>query len=111
MVVPAEGGDQQDAGRDRGDDDEYGEPAPPDAVRRTLGARCPPMGPGRRHPRDRITMSVLRPGTPCTIEHVNAPAGPPPRIEIPRWIQLIGLPVAIFFAWVFGQAVGHTVFL
>jgi predicted PurR-regulated permease PerM len=42
---------------------------------------------------------------------VSAPAGPPPRIEIPRWIQLVGLPVAVFFAWVFGQAAGHTVFL
>ena len=47
----------------------------------------------------------------CTIGAVSAPAGPPPRIEIPRWIQLVGLPVAVFFAWVFGQAVGHTVFL
>jgi predicted PurR-regulated permease PerM len=42
---------------------------------------------------------------------MNAPATPPPRIEIPRWIQLVGLPVGIFFGWVFGQAVGHTVFL
>ena len=42
---------------------------------------------------------------------MSAPVGPPPRIQIPRWIQLVGLPLAIFFAWVFGQAVGHTVFL
>ena len=42
---------------------------------------------------------------------MSAPAGPPPRIQIPRWIQLVGLPVRVFFAWVFGQAVGHTVFL
>jgi predicted PurR-regulated permease PerM len=42
---------------------------------------------------------------------VSAPAAPPPRIEIPRWIQLVGLPVGVFFAWVFGQAAGHTVFL
>ena len=37
--------------------------------------------------------------------------GPPPRILIPRWIQLVGLPVAVFFGWVFGQAAGHTLFL
>ena len=42
---------------------------------------------------------------------MSAPAGPPPRIEIPRWIQLVGLPVGIFFAWVFAQAAGHTLFL
>jgi predicted PurR-regulated permease PerM len=35
----------------------------------------------------------------------------PPRIQIPRWVQLVGLPVGIFFAWTFGQAAGHTVFL
>ena len=40
--------------RDRGNDDENGEPAPPDATRRTLGARCPPVGAGRRHQGDRI---------------------------------------------------------
>jgi predicted PurR-regulated permease PerM len=46
---------------------------------------------------------------------VSAPsapgAGPPPRIQVPRWIQLVGLPVAIFFAWTFGQAAAHTIFL
>src|ERR1700759_1084245 len=39
------------------------------------------------------------------------PAEAPPRIEIPRWVQLVGLPVGIFFAWVFAQAAGHTIFL
>jgi predicted PurR-regulated permease PerM len=47
----------------------------------------------------------------CTIGAVSAPAGPPPRIEIPRWIQLVALPLGVFFAWVFGQAVTHTLFL
>jgi predicted PurR-regulated permease PerM len=42
---------------------------------------------------------------------VSAYPGPPPRIQIPRWIQLVGLPVAIFFAWVLGQEVAHTLFL
>ncbi len=42
---------------------------------------------------------------------MSAPAGPPPRIEIPRWIQLVALPLGVFFAWVFGQAVAHTLFL
>ena len=42
---------------------------------------------------------------------MSAPAGPPPRVQIPRWIQLVGLPIGVFFGWVFGQAAGHTVFL
>jgi predicted PurR-regulated permease PerM len=42
---------------------------------------------------------------------VSAPAGPPPRVEIPRWIQLVGLPVGVFFVWVFAKAAGHTLFL
>jgi predicted PurR-regulated permease PerM len=47
----------------------------------------------------------------CTIVSVSAPAARPPRIEIPRWVQLVGLPMAVFFAWTFGQAAAHTVFL
>jgi predicted PurR-regulated permease PerM len=40
-----------------------------------------------------------------------SPPARPPRIEIPRWVQLVGLPVGIFFAWAFGQAAAHTLFL
>ena len=42
---------------------------------------------------------------------MNAPAGPPPRIQIPRWIQLIGLPLLIVLAWLLARAAGHAVFL
>ncbi|HWE82922.1 MAG TPA: AI-2E family transporter [Gaiellaceae bacterium] len=42
---------------------------------------------------------------------MSPPAARPPRIEIPRWVQLVGLPVGIFFAWAFGQAAAHTLFL
>ena len=37
--------------------------------------------------------------------------GRPPRIEIPRWVQLVGLPLLLVFAWVFLTAAGHVVFL
>ena len=33
------------------------------------------------------------------------------RIEIPRWIQLVGLPLLVLFAWVVAGAVRHAVFL
>jgi predicted PurR-regulated permease PerM len=42
---------------------------------------------------------------------VSAPAGLPPRIVIPRWIQLIGLPLLIVLLWIAGRAAGHALFL
>jgi predicted PurR-regulated permease PerM len=41
---------------------------------------------------------------------MNTSAGPPP-IQVPRWVQLVGLPLLVFFAWVLAQSVGHTIFL
>jgi predicted PurR-regulated permease PerM len=41
-------------------------------------------------------------------------AGPPagaPKIQIPRWIQLVGLPLLLLLAWVVAGAVRHVVFL
>ena len=37
--------------------------------------------------------------------------GRPPRIQVPRWVQLVGLPLLVIFAWVFLTAAGHVVFL
>ncbi|MFN2470778.1 MAG: hypothetical protein ABR583_07265 [Gaiellaceae bacterium] len=34
-----------------------------------------------------------------------------PRIQIPRWIQLVGLPLVLLLAWALVGAVRHTVFL
>jgi predicted PurR-regulated permease PerM len=42
---------------------------------------------------------------------VSAPAAGPPRIQIPRWIQLVGLPLLLLLAWVLARAAGHAVFL
>jgi predicted PurR-regulated permease PerM len=33
------------------------------------------------------------------------------KTEIPRWIQLVGLPVLLLFLWIFATAVSHVVFL
>ena len=35
----------------------------------------------------------------------------PGRIEIPRWVQLVGLPLLLLLAWVVAGAVRHAVFL
>jgi predicted PurR-regulated permease PerM len=46
------------------------------------------------------------PGTPLE------PADPrPARIEIPRWMQLVGLPLLLVLTWVVAGAVRHVVFL
>ena len=37
--------------------------------------------------------------------------GRPPRIEVPRWIQLVGLPLLLVLTWVVATAAGHVVFL
>jgi predicted PurR-regulated permease PerM len=42
---------------------------------------------------------------------IMAGAGGAPKIEIPRWIQLVGLPLMLVFAWVVAGAVRHVVFL
>ena len=100
----------------------------------TAGSRCPPWGRAAafggpyRTPQVPATGATALPGAPSQTETRRAPiararqydrlsmsappaAGPPPRILIPRWIQLVGLPLAVFFAWVFGQAAGHALFL
>ncbi len=33
------------------------------------------------------------------------------KVQIPRWIQLVGLPLALLLVWVVARAVGHVVFL
>ncbi len=38
-------------------------------------------------------------------------SGRPPRIEVPRWVQLVGLPLLLVLAWVVATAAGHIVFL
>src|SRR4051794_18833581 len=40
------------------------------------------------------------PGTPA-----------PNKIEVPRWIQLVGLPILLLLLWVVAGAVRHAVFL
>jgi predicted PurR-regulated permease PerM len=45
----------------------------------------------------------------CTIGFV-APA-PAPRLVIPRWVQLVGLPILLLLAWVVAGAVRHAVFI
>jgi predicted PurR-regulated permease PerM len=37
--------------------------------------------------------------------------GRPPRIVVPRWVQLVGLPLLLVLAWVFLNAASHVVYL
>jgi predicted PurR-regulated permease PerM len=38
-------------------------------------------------------------------------AGPGPTIQIPRWIQLVGLPVLVVLAFLLAKTLGHVLFL
>jgi predicted PurR-regulated permease PerM len=42
---------------------------------------------------------------------VSTPAARPPRIQIPRWIQLVGLPLLLVLVWLLARAAGHAVFI
>jgi predicted PurR-regulated permease PerM len=35
----------------------------------------------------------------------------PPRLQVPRWVQLVGLPLLLLLAWTVASAAGHIVFL
>jgi predicted PurR-regulated permease PerM len=37
--------------------------------------------------------------------------GRPPRVRIPRWVQLVGLPFLLVLAWILANAAAHVVFL
>ena len=42
----------------------------------------------------------------------SMPGGPvPARIEVPRWVQLVGLPLLLLLIWVVAGAVRHVVFI
>jgi len=41
----------------------------------------------------------------------SAPPGLPPRVQIPRWIQLVGLPLLVLLGWVVANTAAHTVIL
>ncbi len=38
-------------------------------------------------------------------------SGAPPKLQVPRWIQLVGLPLLLLFLWTVAGAVRHVVFL
>jgi predicted PurR-regulated permease PerM len=43
---------------------------------------------------------------------VSMPGAPvPARIEVPRWVQLVGLPLGLLLVWVVAGAVRHVVFI
>jgi predicted PurR-regulated permease PerM len=42
---------------------------------------------------------------------IDGMTGGAPRIEIPRWIQLVGLPLLLVLVWVVAGAVRHAIFL
>jgi predicted PurR-regulated permease PerM len=68
------------------------------ARKRPLGVERPVPDRGSRTYDLRGTMAGMAPGAA-------------PKIQIPRWIQLIGLPLLLILAWVVAGRVFHVVFL
>ena len=50
-----------------------------------------------------------RPDRTATITGMSTPSGP--TIRVPRWIQLVGLPVLLLVVWMLAGILGHAIFL
>jgi predicted PurR-regulated permease PerM len=57
-----------------------------------------------------VASERLKPDDPPRII-IRMAAGAPPKIQIPRWIQLVGLPLLLLLIWTVAGAVRHVVFL
>jgi predicted PurR-regulated permease PerM len=71
----------------------FGEGPVPDRLRGPAGARC--------------TIGFMAETPPPVV----GGSRPPTPIQIPRWIQLVGLPLVLLLAWAVAGAVRHAVFL
>ena len=54
-------------------------------------------------------MGPLRGEPVATIRRMTAPSGP--TIRVPRWVQLVGLPVGLLVVWMLAGVLGHVLFL
>jgi predicted PurR-regulated permease PerM len=45
----------------------------------------------------------------ATISRMSEPSGP--TIRVPRWVQLVGLPVGLLVIWMLAGVLGHVIFL
>ena len=127
----AEGGQEQRHESDEGDRDQGGEAAQTPLTLQVPAPRswdAPVLHRGRHvgHRSERL-WAFQRQGTvdaegPVPVgrpesDHARGSIAPvsaigrPPRIEIPRWVQLVGLPLLLVFAWILLSAAGHVVFL
>src|SRR5580765_1204650 len=58
-----------------------------------------------------LTVAGSRTGPGAARCTISAMAGPGPTIQIPRWIQLVVLPVLLLVVFVFARTLGHVLFL
>ncbi len=76
------------------------------------------LQPARSHPRLRLQpdvegeVAVLEDVADARDTIVSMPEPSiQPRVEIPRWVQLVGLPLVLLLVWVVAGAVRHVVFI
>lgn len=59
-----------------------------------------------------ITVRECEESRPATILGMTTPPGPTtPTISVPRWIQLVGLPVGLLLVWMLAGLLGRVLFL
>src|SRR6476619_7080573 len=58
-----------------------------------------------------LTVAGSRTGPGAARCTISAMAGPGPTIQIPRWIQLVVLPVLLLVVFLLARTLGHVLFL
>ena len=77
--------------------------------------RLPSSSPGRRRDRGKRSPDRENPGPPPTIAASRVPVGagtaPPPPVVVPKWVQLVLLPLAILGVWALARAAGPVLLI
>jgi predicted PurR-regulated permease PerM len=74
------------------------ETSPEEKERTPVNGGSPPAAPPLKEERE-------------LVEEPTAPIPEPPRVVVPRWIQLVLLPVALFAAWALAKAAGKVLLI
>src|SRR5215831_18865717 len=112
-VVP-EGGQEQGHDPEHADDDGERDPARAGLGAAAVGSQPSSMPRARCRRRHGLDRSKVQPAPPLPAEardSITAMAGPGPTIQVPRWIQLVVLPVLLVLAFLLAKTLGHVLFL
>ena len=83
------------------------------AERAAAAGSSPPPAPGDREARgDEVTAAAPEsPPQTAATEAADAAAPPPERVVVPRWVQLVLLPLGLLALWAIARASGKVLLL